>query len=221
VLRGQKVWTSNGHLADWGICLARTDPDAPAHRGLSFFLVDMHTPGISHRPLRQITGRYDFDQVYFDDAHLPASALLGQPGGGWAVAMATLTNERNHVGALAISLALRLHRLVAAAADQTPAMRHRVLALWSRGQAVVALGQQPRLGPASASLMKLAVAELSFETAALLVALVGPDGMLAGPVGQQLVGATAAGIAGGSTQVQKTIIAERILGLPREPAPGG
>ena len=220
VLQGQKVWTSNGHLADWGICLARSDQEAPAHRGLSFFLVDMHTPGISHRPLRQITGASDFDQVFFDGAHLPGSALLGPAGGGWAVAMSTLTHERNHVRASAISLGHRLDRLVAAGSAHPPAVRDRMVALWVRGQAVIQLGQQQRLGPASASLMKLAVSELSFETAALLVELAGPAGLLTGPVSRQLVASTAAGIAGGTTQVQKTIIAERILSLPREPAAG-
>jgi alkylation response protein AidB-like acyl-CoA dehydrogenase len=220
VLRGQKVWCSNGHLADRGICLARTDPDAPAHRGLSFFLIDMHTPGVSHRPLRQITGRSDFDEVFFDDVQLPASALLGPAGGGWGVGMAILTNERNHVGALAISLGHRLDRLVAAGSDLSPAVRNRLIGLWARGQAIIQLGQQQRLGPASASLMKLAVAELSFETAGFFVQLAGAGALLESPVGTQLVASTAARIAGGTTEVQKTIIAERILGLPREPVVG-
>jgi alkylation response protein AidB-like acyl-CoA dehydrogenase len=217
VLEGEKVWTSNGHLADWGICLARTDPEVPAHAGISFFLVDMNTSGIEVRPLRQITGTAEFDQVRLERVEVPTEALLGEEGAGWAIAMSTLTHERNHIGALAIRLGLRLDRLVEAATDR-PVLRDGAVELWGRGQAVMALGsQQDRLGPAAASLMKLGVAELSSAVADLSTHLSGPTTMLDGPAAAELVAALGAGIAGGSTQIQKTIVGERILGLPREP----
>lgn len=222
VLEGEKIWTSNGHLADWGICLARTDPDAPAHAGISFFLVDMRSPGVEVRPVRQMTGAAEFDQVVFDQVTLPAEALLGDEGAGWAVAMSTLTHERNHIGALAIRLGLRLDRLVAAlrsAPVRNGVVRDRAMALWVRGRAVMALGsQQARLGPAAASLMKLGVAELSLATADFAVDSTGANAMLDGTEAADLIAAPGAGIAGGSTQIQKTIVGERLLGLPREPS---
>ena len=216
VLDGEKIWTSNGHVADWGICLARTDPEASAHAGISCFLVDMHTPGIEVRPVRQITGASEFDQVIFDRVELPAKALLGVAGAGWAVAMSTLTHERNHIGALAIRLGLRLDRLIAGL-PADPVLRDRAVALWVRGRAVIALGsQQARLGPAAASLMKLGVAELSVAAADLAADGAGATAMLAGGPAAELLAAPGAGIAGGSTQIQKSIVGERLLRLPRE-----
>ena len=218
VLEGEKIWTSNGHLADWGICLARTDPEAPAHAGISCFLVDMHAPGVVVRPVRQITGTSEFDQVIFDQVELPPDALLGDAGAGWAVAMSTLTHERNHIGALAIRLGLRLDRLIAELPAH-PVLRDRAVDLWIRGRAVMALGsQQGRLGPAAASLMKLGVAELSVAAADLAADVAGATAMLDGGPAAELVAAPGAGIAGGSTQIQKTIVGERLLRLPREPA---
>ncbi len=219
VLEGTKVWTSNGHLADWGICLARTDDSVATHRGLSFFLVDMRAPGIEVRALRQITGSCEFDEVVFNDVELAPEALLGEPGAGWAVAMSTLTHERNHIGALGIRLSQRLDQLVTEA-GAGPLFRDRVLQLWVRGKALVALGgQQARLGPAAASLMKLGVAQLSTAVADLGADLAGPASMLAGAAAAELIAAPAAEIAGGTTQIQKTIVGERLLRLPREPAP--
>lgn len=218
VIDGVKVWTSNGHLADWGICLARTNPDAPAHAGLSFFLIDMRSPGIETLPLRQMTGSAEFDQVVLDHVEVPADGLLGEEGAGWAVAMSTLTHERNHIGALAIRLGLRLDRL-AGAMPGNPVLRDRALRLWTRGRALVALGsQQGRLGPTAASLMKLGVAQLSVAVSQLTADTTGATAMLDGPVTSELLAAPAAEIAGGTTQIQKTILGERLLGLPREPA---
>jgi alkylation response protein AidB-like acyl-CoA dehydrogenase len=226
-LTGEKVWCSNGHIADWGICLARSDPDAPAHRGVSFFLVDMRSPGVECRPLRQMTGVAEFDQVILDGVALPGSALLGQPGGGWAVAMSTLTHERNHIGASIIGLQQRLTGVTRAARTTGGARLDRAVALWCRGQIAGALQAQPeRLGPAGASLMKLAVAELAFDATDLASRLAGPAAQIAGPEAAALIAAPGSRIAGGTSQVQKTIIAERLLGLPKEPAvnpppPGG
>jgi alkylation response protein AidB-like acyl-CoA dehydrogenase len=220
-LEGQKVWCSNGRLADWGICLARTDPAASAHAGLSFFLVDMHAPGVTTVPLRQLTGRAEFDQVSFDDVALPAEALLGPAGGGWAVAMATLTNERDHVGAMAINLGHRLDSLVRPG-DPGPgrsATRDRLVGQWVRGRATVELASQVgRLGPAGASLMKLSASGSGFDMADLGTRLQGAGAMLDGPAADAMLSAPATGIAGGTTEVQKNIIGERLLGLPKEPA---
>lgn len=220
LLDGEKVWTSNGHVADWGICLARTGPDAPAHAGISFFLVDMRTPGIEVRPIRQITGPSEFDQVLLSRVELSPESLLGEPGAGWAVAMSTLTHERNHIGALAIRLGLRLDRLVETASTRHPVLKQRAVELWTYGRALSALGtQQERLGPAGASLMKLGVAELSARVSDLATRLAGPAAQVEGPVASEFVAAPGAGIAGGSTQIQKTIVGERLLSLPREPRP--
>ncbi|HWH31795.1 MAG TPA: acyl-CoA dehydrogenase family protein, partial [Egibacteraceae bacterium] len=99
VVTGQKVWCSNGRVADKGILLARTDPDAPKHKGISFFLVDMRAPGVETRPLRQLTGDSEFDEVFLDEVRIPDNDLVGPLHGGWGVAMSTLTNERGHIGA--------------------------------------------------------------------------------------------------------------------------
>ncbi len=221
VIDGEKLWSSNAHLADWGICLARTDMEAPAHAGLSFFLIDMRTPGIEVRPVGQMTGGAEFDQVIFDHVEIPHDSLLGDEGAGWAVAMSTLTHERNHIGALAIRLGLRLDRMLAES-PPTPVLRDRALQLWVRGRALTALGsQQERLGPAAASLMKLGVAQLSVAVAGLAADGAGARATLDGPVVTELLAAPAAEIAGGTTQIQKTIVGERLLRLPREPAPPG
>lgn len=217
VLQGGKLWTSNGHLADWGICLARTDPSAPAHKGLSFFLVPMRNPGIEVRPVRQMTGAAEFDEVIFDHAELPQESLLGSEGEGWAVAMSTLTHERNHIGAMAIRLGLQLERLLRAL-PTNPVLQDQAMRLWSRGRALMALASQhTRLGPASASLMKLGVAELSARVADLAFDGTGASAMLEGPASAELAAAPAARIAGGTTEIQKTIVGERLLSLPREP----
>ena len=217
LLAGQKIWCSNGHDADWGICLARTDPDEPGHRGLSFFLVDMHAPGVTVRPIRQMTGAADFDGVWFDGVRLPASSLLGEEGAGWAIAMATLTAERGHVGALATALRVRLDRLVTdTGARADGARRDELFRLWCRGRALVALGdRRESLGPLAASLLKLGASELAFDLAMFEQALAGAAGLLTGPRTSAALSAPGGRIAGGSTQVQKNILAERVLGLPR------
>ena len=133
--------------------------------------------------------------------------------------MATLTHERNHIGAMAISVERRLAGLLELAPGRSPVARDRLLALWIRGRTAVYLARQPRLGPIGASLMKLAVAELAFDVAQLQSSLAGAEATLDGDIGRQLLHAPAARIAGGTTQVQKNILAERVLGLPREPSP--
>ena len=217
VLDGTKIWTSNGHVAEWGICLARTDPEAPPHRGISFFLVDMHAAGVTVHHIRQITGTCEFDQVFLDAVRLPDDALVGGEGAGWRVAMSTLTHERTHIGASALRLGLRSDDLLGAAGGPG-AQRDQVVGHWVATRAAMQLGaQQGRLGPAAASLMKLAVGGLTVAAARRAVSGAGPAGALDGPEVIEILGAVAGEIAGGSTQIQKTIVAERLLGLPREP----
>jgi len=221
VLDGQKVWCSNGRISDWGICMARTDPEAAPHKGISFFLVDMHAPGVDVRPLRQMTGGSEFDEVFLTGVRVPVTCLLGPENEGWTVGMATLTNERGHIGASAISLQRRLDAMAAMGGGALDAVRRDELAsLLARGRSYLALAQ--RQGPVAsvaASLMKLGVTELLFDAAVLRAALAGPDAMLGGDAALGVLGAPGGRIAGGTTQVQKNIIGERILGLPKEPRP--
>jgi alkylation response protein AidB-like acyl-CoA dehydrogenase len=222
VVTGTKVWCSNGRVADRGILLARTDQEAPKHKGISFFVVDMHSPGVEVRPLRQMTGGSEFDEVILEGVHLPADALLGPLHGGWGVAMAVLTNERGHIGSAGISLGRRLDALAAttgAAGD--PLERQRLSELLARGRTFQAMGR--RQGPVAsvaASLGKLGVTELMFDAALMEADRAGADGMLADhPATRGLLAAPGGRIAGGTTEVQKDIIGERLLGLPKEPGP--
>jgi alkylation response protein AidB-like acyl-CoA dehydrogenase len=217
VISGQKVWCSNGRISDWGICMARTDPTAKPHRGISFFLVDMHLPGIDVRPLRQMTGGSEFDEVFLDGVRVPVDCLLGAENDGWNVGMATLTNERGHIGASAISLQRRLDAMSSMAeGDVDPVRRDELAALVGRGRAYLALAQ--RQGPVASvagSLMKLGVTELLFDAAMVRASLGGADAMLDNDASAAVLGAPGGRIAGGTTQVQKNIIGERILGLPK------
>jgi alkylation response protein AidB-like acyl-CoA dehydrogenase len=220
VVTGQKVWCSNGRVADRGILLARTDPDAPRHAGISFFLVDMASPGIEVRPLRQMTGASEFDEVFLEEVRLPGDALLGPLHGGWNVAMATLTNERGYIGSAGISLARRLDAIAALDVAGDAVTRDRLAELVTRGRALQAMGR--RQGPVAsvaASLAKLGVTELMFDAAVLEAGLAGADSMLTCGASARVLGAPGGRIAGGTTQVQKNIIGERLLGLPKEPSP--
>jgi alkylation response protein AidB-like acyl-CoA dehydrogenase len=221
VITGQKVWCSNGRISDWGICLARTDPDAKPHKGISFFLVDMHLTRVDVRPLRQMTGGAEFDEVFLDGVRVPADCLLGPENEGWMVAMATLTNERGHIGASAISLQRRLDAMAALGGDALdPVRRDELATLIARGRSYLALAQ--RQGPVASvagSLMKLGVTELLFDVAGLRTSLAGAHAMLDGEAAAGILGAPAGRIAGGTTQVQRNIIGERLLGLPKEPKP--
>jgi alkylation response protein AidB-like acyl-CoA dehydrogenase len=201
--------------------MARTDPDAAKHKGISFFLLDMHLPGVEVRPLRQMTGGSEFDEVFLDEVRVPAGCLLGPLHEGWGVGMATLTNERGHIGASAIGLGRRIDAMAALGGDDLGAVeRERLAELIGRGRALLALGQ--RQGPVAsvaASLMKLGITELVFDSSVLRADLAGPHAMLDGDAALGLLGAPGARIAGGTSQVQRTIIGERLLGLPREPKP--
>ena len=218
LVNGQKVWCSGGRYSDWGILLARTDPDAAPHKGISFFLLDMHAPGVEVRPLRQMTGEAEFDEVFLTDVVVPADCLLGPENEGWSVAMAVLTNERGHVGASVIGLERRLESLAAIGAGEglDALSRDRLASLLGRGHAMKALGQRRAEG-ISGSLMKLGITELLFDAAMLRGAIAGAGAVLEGPDARGMLAAPGGRIAGGTSQIQRTIIGERLLGLPREP----
>jgi alkylation response protein AidB-like acyl-CoA dehydrogenase len=218
VVNGQKVWCSAGRVSDWGILLARTDPTAPKHKGISFFLLDMHSPGVETRPLRQMTRDAEFDEVFLTDVRVPTANLLGSLHEGWGVTMATLTNERGSIGAAQIAMQRRLDAMIAMGGDLGPVKRDQLAALLTRGTSLLAMGR--RQGPAASvasSLSKLGTTELLFDNAVLRTGLAGPAGMLWGPEARGLTAAPGGRIAGGSSQIQRNIIGERILGLPKEP----
>lgn len=224
ILNGQKVWCSGGRYSNWGILLARTRPldDAPKHDGISFFLCPMDLPGIEVRPLAQMTGDAEFDEVFFTDVELPAEHLLGPENGGWGVGMAVLTNERGHIGTSVIGLERRLDQMAALAdgRDLTATERQALTTLLASGNAMKALAQ--RQGPVAstaASLMKLGITEMMFDVAMLRGDLAGADAMLDGAASVGILAAPGGRIAGGSSQVQRNIIGERLLGLPRDPTP--
>ncbi|TSB13661.1 acyl-CoA dehydrogenase, partial [Streptomyces benahoarensis] len=226
---GQKVWTSAAREADHGILLARTDPDAPKHRGLTFFVVDMRTPGITVRPLREITGDALFNEVYFDDVELPADAVVGAVDDGWKVARTTLGNERVHM-ADQMTFGTGLETLLGHAARRDGAVRARAGALAAEAHALGCLalrttlqqvaGEEPGAG---ASIRKLVQTAHQQKTAELALELLGPDGSLdEGPGARALHGflmSRCLTIAGGTTQVQLNVVAERLLGLSRDPEP--
>jgi alkylation response protein AidB-like acyl-CoA dehydrogenase len=221
VVNGQKVWCSNGRVADRGILLARTGDAPRGHRGISFFLLDMESPGVEVRPLEQMNGGSEFDEVFLSEVRLPADALLGEEGQGWAVAMSALTNERGYIGASGIALQRRLDAMLRLGGEGLdPARRQQLVELWIRGTALWAMGR--RQGPVASvlgSLAKLGTTELMFDLAVLRADLAGAESMLAGEVVTGLLTAPGARIAGGSSEIQRNIIAERILGLPKEPRP--
>lgn len=221
IVNGQKVWCSGGRYSNWGILMARTNPDAPKHEGISFFLLDMSLPGIEIRPLKQMTGEAEFDEVFFTDVEMPADALLGPLHGGWGVGMAVLTSERGHIGTSVISLERRLDSIsrLAEGRELSPTERQEVTKLLSKGMAYKAMAQ--RQGPVAstaASLMKLGITEMMFETSILRSNISGMDSLLEGPEAFGVLSAPGGRIAGGTSQVQRNIIGERLLGLPREPS---
>ncbi|MGZ4726952.1 MAG: acyl-CoA dehydrogenase family protein [Acidimicrobiales bacterium] len=222
VVNGQKVWCSGGRCSDWGILMARTDPEAPKHQGISFFLCPMDLPGIEVRPLRQMTGDAEFDEVFFTDVALPAASLLGPLHGGWGVGMSVLTSERGHIGTAVIGLERRLESMASLSEgrDLGPVERQRLATLLMRGSAYKAMARrQGPIASTAASLMKLGITEMLFDVAMLRGDLAGADAMVDGPEAFGMLTAPGGRIAGGTSQVQRNIIGERLLGLPREPKP--
>ena len=261
VVSGQKVWTSFAHVAQFGILLARTEPDAPQHRGISYFICPMDAPGVSVRPLVDMTGAHSFNEVFLDGVRLPAGLLVGERGQGWSLAKVTLGNERVSLsgsgalwgmGPTAQDLVDQVRR---SGGTADPLLRQRLAAVWADGEILRLLrlrtvsatlaGMEP--GP-EASVRKALADRHVQDVMSLARDLAGARGMLqtagpggpGGPVGDSPVGdgpvgestpaadalwsfgylfAPALTIGGGTSEVQRNIIAERTLGLPHEPAP--
>ena len=229
-LTGQKVWTSLADEADWAICLARTDPSAPKHKGITYFLVSMHDPGIEVRPLREITGRAMFNEVFLDDVFVPDDCVVGEPGEGWRVARTTLATERVAM-VRGAGLGEDAEELLTAAAagggvadpiviDQIGARLAESLALSvmdDRLAGAVASGAQASQTAAVRKLIGVAHRQAVAETAVALAGVQGAaaDGAAAGAVDSFLL-TRCLSIAGGTSQILLSLVAERVLGLPRE-----
>ena len=227
VVTGQKVWTSLAHIADWCELLVRTTPldQAPKHKGLSVLIVDMHAPGVTVRPLHTVTGDHEFNEVFFDDVRVPASALLGPEDEGWRVAMTTLNNERAGVLTLAIGSRKKVEDLISIArargnADD-PLVRHAIARAWVAAEVLGLLGEESiaaaaagKEAGAGASLGKLVWADSDAAACAAAEVVLGPDAA-SGAWGRQRTYHPAMSIAGGTTAVNKGVIANQVLGLPR------
>jgi alkylation response protein AidB-like acyl-CoA dehydrogenase len=232
IVNGQKVWTSGAHFSDYGILLARTDPDQPKHRGITFFLVDMRSPGIDVRPLRQITGAAHFNEVFLTDVYIPPEQVVGDINLGWSVALTTLANERTAIGGgggVAFADLLRLAKSSGRADDRR--IRQRLADAYTRTELLrylslrlqTALSQGRMPGPES-SVLKLAYSRHVTKTGDLALALQGPAGALSNGHGgddgywqAQFLNQFGVRIGGGTDQVQSNVIGERALGLPGEP----
>ncbi|PYN98059.1 MAG: hypothetical protein DMD91_16025 [Candidatus Rokuibacteriota bacterium] len=237
VVNGQKVWTSMGHVADWGFFLVRTDPDAAKHKGISFLLIDMKTPGITVRPLRQMTGEAEFNETFLDNVRVPVENLVGKLNEGWSVAITTLAYERDLLTFIRhISLRNALHRLVrltqarGRAAD--PIVRQKIAQLWIGEQALQLNGYRSLTkilrggapGP-EGSTSKLFWSQLDQELAQAATEVLGPYSQLshgaerAPDEGQwefYTSLAMASGIRAGTSEILRNILGERVLGLPKD-----
>jgi len=229
-LSGQKVWTSYAQFARWGICLARTDPSAARHRGLSYLVVDMTSPGLEVRPLVQITGEADFNEVFLDEVFVPADHLVGGLNDGWAVAQTTLAHERGTsfpfkeqvVHEVYFDRLLREAEGAGLLERDDPDLADQLAQVWvelailrlHNWRTLTRLGRGEAPGPES-SIVKLAWTEMTQHLSEVALDVVGPAAPLAGEWQRQWLWSKAASIAGGTSEVQRTIIGERILGLPR------
>ncbi len=234
ILNGQKVWTTLAHVCDRGLIIARTDLDQPKHRGISMFILDMNAPGVEIRPIHQIDGGMRFNEVFFTDVRIPAEDQIGPLNEGWRLATAMLMYERVAIGGgqalginhdradLLIKEARRRGKL------DDPVLRQRIMKLYSaevcqslisiQTRAALQAGKTP--GPGG-SLGKLAGAVIAGEYRGLSMDVVGPEGLAwesNGRWAKEALGTFASGIAGGTDQIQRNIIGERVLGLPREPS---
>jgi alkylation response protein AidB-like acyl-CoA dehydrogenase len=256
VITGQKVWTTWAHLADYGVLLARTDPDKPKRQGITYFLIDLHQPGVTVRPLRHLGGEVEFNEVFLDEARVPDAARVGEVGEGWKVAGATLSGERQMVSGAGSGGVDRIGGAGAASLVQValqgsadghpggwddPVLRDEITRLYceervrqwtnERVRARLRAGASP--GPGS-SIGKVAQGELNQRIQMAAADLLGragtawpasadgpaavPDPAMPYPV-RGMLRSRANTIEGGTTEVNKTVIAERVLGLPREPDP--
>jgi alkylation response protein AidB-like acyl-CoA dehydrogenase len=231
VVNGQKVWTTGAHHSNFAILLARTDPELPKHQGITYFIVDMTTPGVEVRPLRQINGVAHFNEVFLTDVRIPIDNVVGVVGGGWSVAQTTLMSERTLIGSGGGMTFADIAQLVrATGGGANPLLRQKVAETYMRYeimrylglrvQTAISQGRQP--GPES-SVLKLALSLHMAATGDLVLALEGANGMLMGDTTpdagywqQYFLGQWSSRIGGGTDQIQRNIIGERSLGLPRE-----
>jgi alkylation response protein AidB-like acyl-CoA dehydrogenase len=238
VVNGQKVWTTLAHLSRWGMLVARTDPEQPKHRGMTYFVVDMHAPGVEVRPLRQITGEAEFNEVYFTDVRIPDSERLGDVGQGWAVSLTTLMNERVSIGGAIqpkgsgpIGEAVKIWK---AKGHADPALKDELMQLWAEAEVNrltnIRASQMRAVGTPGpeGSTAKLAFAELNKRVYEFCLTLMGPEGMLYGSyemirpetamgadsLQKAFLRARANSIEGGTSEVMRNILGERVLGLP-------
>ena len=239
---GQKVWTSSAHLARWALLVTRTDPDVPKHQGMTYFACDMTAPGVEVRPLRQITGEAEFNEVFLSDVPIPDGDRIGEIGQGWQVSTATLMNERVAIGGAAIP---REGGMIGSAARtwrdrpelRTPGLHDRLLRLWAESEVARLAGERLRQqlavgqpGP-EGSAAKLVFARLNQEISEFEVELAAEDGLryddwtMRRPEGASFYGrdpgyrylrARGNSIEGGTSEILRNIIAERVLGLPQE-----
>jgi alkylation response protein AidB-like acyl-CoA dehydrogenase len=240
IANGQKVWTTLAHISRWGLLVVRTDSEAVKHAGLTAFVVDMHAPGVEVRPLRQMTGEAEFNEVYFTDVRIPEKEMLGRPGDGWRVSLTTLMNERVSIGG---AIAPKGSGPIAAAVklwEDLPAERKdastldRLMKLWSDAEVLrltnIRAAQNRKVGVPGpeGSIGKMASADLNKAIFELCVDLLGSDGMLYGSyemlqpdhamesstLQKAFLRSRANSIEGGTTEVMKNILGERVLGLP-------
>jgi alkylation response protein AidB-like acyl-CoA dehydrogenase len=234
VLNGQKVWTSLAQTADFGICMARTDPDAPKHAGITYFIVDMKAEGLDIRPLRELTGAAMFNEVFFTDVFVPDDAVVGQPGDGWRIGRTTLANERVSMSSGA-SFGNGVESLIRKVARDGDAVSAGCLVslghLLAEAQSVALLGHRATLRTlsgvdpgAGSSVRKLLGVEHEQRVQEFGMALFGADGAVLDGRAQRweegFLSTRCLTIAGGTSEVQRNVIAERILGQPRDPEPG-
>jgi alkylation response protein AidB-like acyl-CoA dehydrogenase len=232
VVDGQKVWSSFAHIADWCLLLARSEPDSSRHAGLTYLIADMHAPGVEVRPLRQITGESEFNEIFFTDVEIPAENVLGEVGEGWQVAMTTLLHERGTLGfALQAALEVQVRKLVALARDRgaDPLLRDRIAREWVEMQALRytnyrALSQLVKTGipGPEGSIAKLVWSEANQRVTKLALELLGPEAALGeenAPYGgtwqYQQLRSRGNTIEAGTSEILRNIVAERVLGLPR------
>ena len=242
VINGQKVWTSMAHVSDWGFFLVRTDPGAPKHKGITFILVDMKTPGISIRPLRQITGEAEFNEVFLENVRVPAANVVGTLNEGWGVALTTLAYERDVLTMIRhISLRTALERLIALArrtkrnghtAADDPVLRQKIASLCVaerclqlngyRSLTRILKGLPP--GP-EGSTSKLFWSQVDQDLAEVATEVIGPYSQIAAPSewapdeGQwefYALLARGSGIRAGTSEILRNILGERVLGLPKD-----
>jgi alkylation response protein AidB-like acyl-CoA dehydrogenase len=231
LINGQKVWTSGAHVSDFGLATVRTNPDAPKHEGITTMVIDMHAPGVSVRPLKMPNGNSEFNEIFFDDVFVPDADVVGPIDGGWTVARATLGNESVSIGGGDGGMTMPIKAFIApldAHPERLAGGAGRVGRHMARTQAMGVLNQRAAYravagsGPGpEGNITKLLLSEIGHETAAIMAELAGPDAaFLDGPgaMGAALMLMNRAmSIAGGTSEIKRNQIAERILGLPRDP----